>query len=327
MLGQSELLDAKHRFVNVGEITEPLFAELAMVAHFLIQNGHLPPSYAPYGLWNEEASQELLQEWITEKLLLAGGLAANFDSAANPKSFRVLAERSLRQFVLNRRQRSQSQNLYERTMRLLKDDQSFEIAHPAERPQDVVWALRDQPPRAAFDGSERELLAFAYSLGEFELIHYKASAEKLAPLLATEELTRFTSGMINAAGPLSLGQLMVTLELRFDLAPVSFHSLQADNPPEPESDRNLEDEVVGRASGLTVIAELTSRQSRVLLSRRAEVTIEETATELGCSVGTVANEQEAIARVLRRHCQGADEEHELLKIVGDLLYESSGDDD
>jgi DNA-binding CsgD family transcriptional regulator len=324
VLEQSELLRAKHRFVSAGEITESLFAELTMVARFLIRNGHLPPSYAPYGQWDEEASRELLQEWVAEKLLRAGGLAAIFDSAANPKGFRVLAERSLRQFVLNRRQRSQSQNLYERTMRLLKEDQRFEIAHAAERPQDIVWVIRDQPPRAAFGGSERELLAFAYSLGEFELIHYKVSAEKLAPLLAAEELARFTIGMINAAGPLSLGQLMAALELRFDLAPVSFHSLQSENPPEPEPGRSLEDEVVGRASGLAAIAELTSRQSQVLLLRRAEVTIEETATELGCSVGTVVNEQEAIARVLRRHCQGTAEESELLKIVGDLLYEGSG---
>jgi hypothetical protein len=61
----------------------------------------------------------------------------------------------------------------------------------------------------------------------------------------------------------------------------------------------------------------------VLLDRRAEVTVEALAEELGCSVGTVANEEKAIARVLRRHCENSEEEAELLKIVGDLLYEGS----
>jgi hypothetical protein len=318
---------ARESFEGAGEITQALLDELATVARYLIRNGHLPPSYSPYGRWDDEAAQELLGEWVTEKLLRSGGLAALFDAAMTPKAFRALAERSLHQFVLNRRERSQSQNLYERARALLENEEGFVVVRDAKRRQEVVWGLRSDPPRPVFGGGERELGALAYSLGEFELIRYRDSAAKLAPLLSSAELIRFTEGIISAAGPLSLTQLMHALELRFDLAPVETTSLQADNPPEPDPGRSLEEEVVLRQSALAAITELSSRQSRVLLGRRAEVTIEDLSVELGCSVGTITNEQTTIALVLRRHSNGGGEELELLKIVGDLLYEGSVGDE
>lgn len=320
---QVEFARAKEAFEGDRQVTRPLLDELAKVARFLIRNGHLPPSYAPYGQWDQEAAEELLGEWVSEKLLgkEGGALAALFDSARTAKSFRVLAERSLRQFVLNRRERSQSQNLYDRARSLLGSEERFVVIRDAARAQDVVWGLAADPPRAAFSGGERELGGLAYSLGDFELIRYKDTAAKLAPLLSSEELIRFTQGMIVAAGPLTLSALMDALELRFDLAPVTFESLQAEKPPEPVRDLTVEEEVVLRETALVSIAELTGRQSRVLLARRAEVTVEALAKELGCSVGTVANEEKAIARILRPHCEDSEEEAQLLKIVGDLLYE------
>ena len=324
---QVELARAREAFERDGEVTRLLLGELEKIAGFLISGAHLPPSYAPYGRWDAEAAREVLGEWVAEKLLAGGGLAALFDVTTTPRSFRTLAERSLHQFVLNRRRRSQSQNLYERARKILAEDERFLIVRDAVRRQDVVWGLRADPPRPAFPGGERELGAFAYSLGEFELIRYKDTAAKLAPLLSSTELTRFIEGMIAAAGPLSLSSLMQALELRFDLAPVGLDSLQDDDPPEPVTRLTVEEEVVLRQSALGAIAELSGRQSRVLLGRRAEVTVEALAQELDCSVGTIANEEKAIAAVLRRHCDGAEEERELLKIVSDLLYEGSVGDD
>jgi hypothetical protein len=227
---QDEFAHAKEAFEGDREVTRPLLSELEKVARFLIRGAHLPPSYAPYGLWDAEAAQEMAQEWIAEKLLRGSGLAALFDSAATSKAFRSLAQRSLHQFVLNRRERSQSQNLYERARRILDEDERFRVVYPAGRRQDVVWGLAADPPRAAFPGGERELGAFAYSLGEFELIRYKDTAAKLVPLLASEELARFIYGMIAAAGPLSLSSLMQALELRFDLTPVVRVTWRRDAP-------------------------------------------------------------------------------------------------
>jgi hypothetical protein len=245
---QVEFARAEEAFEGDRQVTRPLLDELGRVARFLIRNGHLPPSYAPYGHWDHEAAEELLGEWVSEKLLgeEGSGLAALFDAARTAKSFRALAERSLRQFVLNRRERSQSQNLYDRARSLLGSEQRFMVVQDAARPQDVVWGLAADPPRAAFSGGERELGGLAYSLGDFELIRYKDTAAKLAPLLSSEELVRFTQGMIAAAGPLTLTALMEALELRFDLAPVTFDSLQAEKPPEPVTNATLEEEVVLR---------------------------------------------------------------------------------
>jgi hypothetical protein len=324
---QVEFARAKEAFEKDQTVARPLLDELATVAGYLIRNAHLPASFAPYGQWDQEAADELLGEWVGEKLLRSGGLAAILDAARTAKAFRALAQRSLRQFVLNRRERTQSQNLYERSRDLLGADDRFVVVQDAARPQDILWGLAADPPRAAFSGGDHELGGIAYSLGDFELIHYKSSAAKLSPLLSGSELTRFIEGMIAAAGTLTVSSLMHALELRFDLAPVAFDSLQTDNPPEPVTHHTLEDEVVLRHVALAAIAELTERQSRVLLARRAEVTVESLAGELGCSVGTVANEEKAIAQMLRRYCDGADEEAELLKKVGDLLYENGVGDE
>jgi hypothetical protein len=324
---QVEFARAKEAFEQDQTVTRPLLDELATVAGYLIKNGHLPASFGPYGQWDQEAADELLGEWVGEKLLRAGGLAAIFDSARTPKAFRGLAQRSLRQFVLNRRERTQSQNLYERSRDLLGADDRFVVVQDTARPQDILWGLAADPPRAAFSGGDRELGGIAYSLGDFELIRYKNSATKLSPLLSGPELTRFIEKMIVAVGPLTLTSIMRALELRFDLAPVAFDSLQEEDPPEPVTYLSVEEEVVLREVGLASVAELTERQSRVLLGRRAEVTVESLAEEMGCSVGTVANEEKSIARILRRYCDGADEEAELLKKVGDLLYENGVDDE
>lgn len=325
-LTEQELYRARRDLRKAGQISAPLARELAQVAGFLVWRGHLPGSYAPYGEWNKEAEAEVLQDWLAERLLSDGGLLALLDQARGVSSFRRLAEISLRQFVLNRSQRSQSKNLYARMLEMLREEDGFVVERDAARAHDIVWTLSSQPARAAFDGSDEHLLSLAFSLGDFELIRYKASAAKLSPLLSSEELRRFVIGMLEAGGPMTLTALSKALALRFDLSEADFDSLQAEQPPLVRSGERIERDVISRASAMTVIAELSQRQSVILLATRAEVTMQVLATELGCSLGTIANEQRRVGDLVKRHCDDGPEAVELLKIVGDLLYEHSGDE-
>lgn len=323
---EEELLRARRELRETGQISAPLARELARVAGFLVWRGHLPDSYAPYGEWNKEAEAEVLQDWLAERLLRGGGLLALLDQARDASSFRRLAEISLRQFVLNRGLRSQSKNLYSRMLEILRDDEGFAVERDAARTHDIVWRLSTQSPRAAFDASDEELLSLAFSLGDFELIRYKASAAKLAPLLSSGELRRFVVGMLEAGGPMTLTSLSKALALRFDLSEADFDSLQAEKPPLLRSEERVDRDVILRASALAVIAELSRRQSLILLGTRAEVTMQVLATELGCSLGTISNEQQRVGALVKRHSEDGPEAGELLKIVGDLLYEHSGDE-
>ena len=87
--------------------------------------------------WNREAEEEVFQSWCAGRLVKSGQLQALLDRAATIEAFRRLGERSLRQHVLNQRERSQVQNLYSRAAELLQDDDDFASFVEAARPQDV----------------------------------------------------------------------------------------------------------------------------------------------------------------------------------------------
>lgn len=320
---EKDLHRARLEFRATGDTTEPLFRELADIARALVKYGRLPASYSPYGKWDEEARIEILQAWIADKLLRGGGLGSLLDRADTVSGFRRMAEVSLRQFVLNQRQRSQAQNLYWRTDQILNEDERFVILQKASRAQDAVWTLSGHE-HDIFGGDDRQLLAIAWSLGDFELIRYKASADKLSPLLSSGDLERFIAGMLHAGGAMKLSQLAKALELRFDLGPTAHESFQAEHPPVVASQDSIADDQALRESALTVVADLTARQVAVLLGRRAEETWDALAEELGCSPATIANEERRIAATVERHSENEHEKQQLLRITGDLLYEKSG---
>lgn len=201
--------------------------ELRRVADALVRYGHLPASMSPYGNWDEEATDELLQGWLEGKLL-RGDLRALADRARTPAAFRRLAERSLRHWLLNQRERSQAQNLFGRIARLLEEDQeTFKLAQPAERKQDGWWTLVSAPEAEPFSGSDRELIAAAWSLGDFVMVRFSSEQAKLSPLLSGPDLHRFVVGMLEATGrSLTLTLLQRALRDRFDLGEVQLGELE-----------------------------------------------------------------------------------------------------
>jgi hypothetical protein len=214
-----EYRDVRRRYREDAELDRRLASELRQIASRLVRYGGLPSAYAPYRVWNREAEEEeVFQSWYAGRLVKSGQLQALLDRAATIEAFRRLGERSLRQHVLNQRERSQVQNLYSRTAELLRDDDDVASFVEAARPQDVWWGLaiwRDPPQ---FSGSDNDLFAAAWSLGEFEIIRYRPDAKKLAPVLAAAELKRFVAGLLEAvAALLTLGLFARSLEQRFDL--------------------------------------------------------------------------------------------------------------
>ena len=191
-----EYRDIRRRYRESAELDPRLARELRRIASRLVRYGGLPSAYAPYRIWNREAEEELFQGWYAGRLVNAGQLQALLDRAATIESFRRLGERSLRQHVLNQRERSQVQNLYSRTAELLRDDDDFASFVESARPQDVWWGLATWRDPPQFSRSDNDLFAAAWSLGEFEIIRYRADAKKLAPVLAAVELKRFVVGLL-----------------------------------------------------------------------------------------------------------------------------------
>jgi hypothetical protein len=298
----------------------------------LVRWGGLPSSYAPYGVWNADAEEDVFQSWMTDSLIGRGNLQALLDISDDAGSFRRLAERSLRQYLLDARTRSQSQNLYQRAAEILESDAEFHRFREATKRQDVGWGLaawQQSPPAsrcAEFARDERQLLAHAWSLGDFEIIRYKADARKLSPLLSTSELKRFIGGLFEASNALlTLSRIMRALELRFDLAEVN--EVPLDLVAEPAFEDQQASELILEETGYAILAEMTSRQADVLLGTVEENTIDELSERLECSVGTIVNEQRRIGAIIDRHSSDASERALLMNKIADLLYDVGDDDD
>lgn len=226
----AEYREIRRRYREADALDPRLAAELRQIASRLVRYGGLPSAYAPYRVWDEEAEEEVFLSWYAGRLAKEGQLQALLDRAATIEGFRGLGERSLRQHVLNQRERSQVQNLYARTAQLLREDDDFVEFVPAARPQDVWWGLAAWSAPAQFTGRENDLFAAAWSLGDFEIIRYKADAKKLAPVLAAPELKRFVAGLLGAvAALLTLSLFARVFEQRFDLGAMQLDSLDEED--------------------------------------------------------------------------------------------------
>jgi hypothetical protein len=309
-------LQEHRRLLRQGQLESDLVEELKSIVARLVRLRLLPPSYAPYGQWDDEAAEELFASWYETRLLGRGHLQLLLDRARSAGAFRRLAEQSLRQHLLNQRARSQAQNLYWRVGELLDEDDDFELVRDAVRPQDRWWR-RAGSGASEWSGDDRALVADAFALGDFAIIRYRADAKKLSPLMDGDELKRFVDGLLTRTGALTPTLIMRALEQRFDLGAVSQEELtEAVAPAAPAPDIGVDLALTDGAR--SVIAELTARQIEVLrLSESA--TVDEMARALRCSVGTIYNEQRRIAAIIERNSE-PDEGEELLKKIADLLY-------
>jgi Sigma-70, region 4 len=306
--------------VRAGEVPPDLLAELQEVARRLAASRRLPPSFAPYGVWNEEAADEAFGSWCTEKLLGRGQLQALLDRSDSVGSLRSLAARSLRHHLVSVHDRSQAQNLYRRIVELLEDPDRFRLVGEARRPGDRFYGLpgapADLPP---WQGDDRALAALAWSLGDFAVIRYGAGSRKLSPVLDAGELQRFVSGLLEGSGAtLSPNAIVRAIAIRFDLGdPEAVPTEEIEHAGSVPD--GLEDGVLLRDTARSILDELSSRQQQVL-KLTGSLSIAEMAAELGCSVGTIANEQRRAGDLFRRLSEDDDERDRLLKIAVDLLY-------
>lgn len=306
------------RLVRRGETPDDLVAELRSVATRAARLRLLPPSFAPYGVWDDDAAEEVFGDWYAARLLGRGHLQALLDRARGATGFRRLAERSLRHHLLSVQDRSQARNLFRRTIELLEDPNRFSLVRPASRVQDRWYAVAGQ--RAAeWRGRDRDLAAAAWSLGDFTVIRYRAAAAKLSPVLDAGELERFVGGLMQRTGAaLTPRLIMDALSARFDLGEVVVTEL--DEAPPAKAPEDVEVDVALRDTARVILTELSARQ-REVLRRTADVRVADLAAELGCSVGTVINEQRRIGTVVTRLSEDDGERDRLLNIARDLAYE------
>jgi hypothetical protein len=284
----------------------------------------LPPPYAPYGRWDAEAVDEILQAWLTDRLLGRGHLQRMLDQAASAPALKAMLERSLRQHLIAQKSRSQLGNTYRRALKILESDSDFAIYSDSAQRHQVYWGLATWSAPPLYAGDEPMLLAHAWSLGEFKTVRYRNDAKKLPPVLPGEELKRFITGLLVAVAEcLTLSQVMRVMERRFDLGEIAIEELSGDEGATIAKD--AADELALEEVAIYLLAELTPRQADVISGRGTEMSLEELAETLKCSPATIFNEEKRINALISREADNPEEARELLKMIADLLYMRSGD--
>jgi len=307
----AEYASARAAVLAGGDPPAELMADCLRTVRLLVRTAGLPPHYSPVGVWSDEAMDEVCADWVAVRLVDRGQLLAMLQRAPALRVFRRMAETSVRQHLVDGLTRSQSANLYDRVARLLDETERFAGSGSGSG---RLWRLADGPD-TPFDGDDRQLLGVAWAMGEFHVIRYDAEARKLSPLLEAEELERFVGGLLEA-GTMTTGTIMRALRLRFaieDPAPAGELDAAADasTRPDPEA------EVVIAELVTATLAELTTRQAKVLIGIDNGVPGRELAVQLGCSTGTISHERGRIAAILARLGTDAPE---VLKRVLDALF-------
>jgi len=321
VIGDERYVAMRARFRATGEIDGQLYDVLIRIGRGLAYGGRLAPVLSPSGTWDADAVADAVHGWIERRLMRTGALLAAFDHAGAERPFLRSLERSFRHCLESERERGEIDNLVSRAHVLLRDDARFRDLVPQAQVSNTWWGLSEWLDPSPWQGSEERLLALAWSLGSFELFRYRHSVARASPVLATGELGRLLQGLFRRADALLTLRLIAgVLALRFDLAPPHLVS-QDEAEAEAESvagpldldESELED------AALAAIAELTSRQAEVLYRKASGETLEQIATALRISRGTVDNELRRAGAIALRHAGEAGDAVRVLERMIDAL--------
>jgi hypothetical protein len=188
--------------------------------------------YSPYGSWDDAACEDVLNDWIVDRLWGRADLQAMLLAASSVKQLRAALTTSLRQHLTNRRRRSIAGNLYRRVKSLLNHDSAF---RPVGSPFGAAqrWTLDEQPTSDPSHLSSRELFAIASELSDddLEVVRYGPYSQKLSPILREPKLRQFTLHLLRRSrGSLALSEIVDVMRLRFSLLQEEDSELGEDVP-------------------------------------------------------------------------------------------------
>jgi len=180
-----------------------------------------PPSeYSPYNNWDKAACEDVLSDWILERLWSRADLQAMLSSAATLQQLRSALTTSLRQHLTNKRRRSIASNLYKRVRAMLRDNSLFRSVSSPLVGAEERWTLAGHGSSAPSTLSVDELTQIACGLSDnhLEVVRYGPFSQKLSPILRNPRLRDFLEHVLGRAeGSVTLGTIIDVMRFRFSL--------------------------------------------------------------------------------------------------------------
>ena len=320
MISDEAYLRLRSRFRAAGQIDTELYALLVRLVRVVVFHSGLPPALSPTGHWNVEAATDATQGWIERRLLRTNALLAAFDLADAPGPFLRSLERNFRHYLVNESESGELENLISRTGTLLREDDRFRRWIEMKRPSDSWWGLAapEWEEREPYQGNDEALVSAAWAVGEVTIFRYSQSVERASPILSSDELGSFLERLLGQVDALlTVRHLAVVFERRFDLGTPPVVELTP-AIPEPRLSEAPDDEMI-RTATAAVVSELSERQFRVLIRRAKDATLNEIATELDVSRGTVDNDLRSAGPVIDRYCTDGVTRELILEKIVDIL--------
>ncbi|MEK6328468.1 MAG: sigma factor-like helix-turn-helix DNA-binding protein [Actinomycetota bacterium] len=316
LLTEQEFSEANDA-VTAGTVTGPLYAFLRRLTLAVVRSGSVATVLSESGHWDHDAADNLLQDWLAERLL-GGGLLQAFDSAATPRALSRYLERALRNYLIDQGRRRAAPRLLPRAHGILASSERYRCFVESSSWLDRAWGLAGWSEPSAFKGEEAELVRAAYALGDFELVRFGPGTERAEPVISNPDLERFLAGLFaELERTLTLRDVEQALRGRFAFA-FDEVSLELDAVGEVAGDeRPVLDQLETAETATQVMAEINERQLAILLDRAYEgLTLDELAARHNVSRSTADNELKRVGRIIERNLPpGIGEEQILDKLL------------
>ena len=280
-----------------------------------------PPTYSDAGVWNDESIADALQGWATDRLIGRRDLTKLMAGARSVASLRAGLSRSFEQYLTNRRDRSSATNLYQRTVKMLRDDAEFARVGSSPKAHEQLWTLASDPREAPSSANLRVRLQVAAELSDEELdvVMYGPFSLKSSPILRRPGLKRFLEHLLGGVGPLTPADIMEIMRRRFAL--VEPESVELDEDVE-QSELMVHDQAAQRAIAESVAARIGADRADLLAALADHEDFAEAAQATGTSAGRV---RRAYADMLAMVTADAVDPGETANVCGLILETLFGD--
>lgn len=311
-----ETLRDEYRQLGIG----PRLLELLGKIVWSTVRQYPPSEYSPYGTWDQPACEDVLNDWVMERLWGRADLQNLLSSSSTPQQLRAALTTSLRQNLTNKRRRSIAANLFKRVRTMLRNESAFHRSGSGG--SEERWTLANEDAEAYSTVSQSDLLDIASELtdDDLEVVRYGPFAQKLSPILRDPKLREFLLHLLRRAGrSLTVGEIIGAMRLRFSLPTDEVIELD-EGLPSPKA--SPADEATLRLGARDVISRLTRDEANVLEGYfRSGGVFSDAARSSG---GDVQQVRDVVHRALSMICEYSDSEDEariLMQTVESLLIQ------
>ena len=276
-----------------------------------------PPSeYSPYNNWDQATCEDILSDWIAERLWRRSDLQAMLSSAATVQQLRAALTTSLRQHLTNKRRRSIASNLYKRVRAMLRGNSDFRSVSSPLVEAEERWTLAGHGPSEPSTLSVGELTQIACELSDNDLavVRYGPFSQKLSPILRDTRLRDFLVHLFRRAdGSLTLNTIIGVMRFRFSLTKEEHTEL---DDSIPSTRRGPADEAAVTINACSVVSRLSLDEVEIFTAYfRSQGSFSETARICECAPERA---REVVHQAVSMICECSESEDDARAIMGSV---------